>query len=202
MVATSHTRLPTTSTGRGSVNRGGISGTGDSGGSGVTPTTIAAGTSRAPQRCPVSFCSVREPSEIRALAGDLSLAVVRLTRHLRGRRPDAQISLTQLSALATLATDGAMTPGALAAKERVQPPSMTRVIASLSEMRLVNRDPHPTDGRQVIVSLAEAGQALLRNETSAREEWMSDQLSGLSPEQLRTLADAVTIMRQLVAEPE
>src|SRR5689334_11133787 len=70
---------------------------------------------------------VKTPSDIRALAGELSLAVVRLTRHLRGRRADAQISLTQLSALATLARDGAMTPGVLAAKERVQPPSMTRV---------------------------------------------------------------------------
>ncbi|WP_156517743.1 MarR family transcriptional regulator, partial [Rhodococcus sp. LB1] len=69
-------------------------------------------------------------TDTRALASDLSLAVVRLTRHLRGRRVDAQVSLTQLSALATLARDGAMTPGNLAAREKVQPPSMTRVIAS------------------------------------------------------------------------
>jgi hypothetical protein len=63
-------------------------------------------------------------TDTRALASDLSLAVVRLTRHLRGRRVDAQVSLTQLSALATLARDGAMTPGNLAAREKVQPPSM------------------------------------------------------------------------------
>lgn len=95
-----------------------------------------------------------------------------------------------------------MTPGALAAKERVQPPSMTRVISALSEMHLVNRDPHPTDGRQVIVSLADAGSALLQNENSAREAWMSQQLSGLDAEQLRVLTDAVTIMKQLVADSE
>ncbi|MFI9506103.1 MarR family winged helix-turn-helix transcriptional regulator [Nocardia sp. NPDC052566] len=142
------------------------------------------------------------PSDVRALAGELSLAVVRLTRHLRGRRADSQISLTQLSALATLAREGAMTPGALAAKERVQPPSMTRVIASLSDMALVERKPHPTDGRQIIVSLSEAGRALIDDETSAREAWMTDQLSGLTDDQLVVLTRAVGIMKQIVAESE
>ncbi|MFQ6397839.1 MarR family winged helix-turn-helix transcriptional regulator [Nocardia sp. KC 131] len=142
------------------------------------------------------------PSDVRALAGELSLAVVRLTRHLRGRRADAQISLTQLSALATLHRDGAMTPGALAAKERVQPPSMTRVIASLSDLKLVERKPHPTDGRQIIISLSDAGRALIADETSAREAWMTEQLSTLTDEQLVVLTKAVGIMKQLVTESE
>ena len=142
------------------------------------------------------------PSDTRELASELSLAVVRLTRHLRGRREDAQISLTQLSALATLHREGAMTPGALATRERVQPPSMTRVIASLAELQLVRRDPHPTDGRQVIVSLSDSGRALVHDEANAREAWMTEQLSGLGPDQLRILGDAVDIMKQIVAESE
>ncbi|KAF0848068.1 DNA-binding MarR family transcriptional regulator [Nocardia caishijiensis] len=142
------------------------------------------------------------PSDVRALAGDLSLAVVRLTRHLRGRRAEAQISLTQLSALATLARDGAMTPGNLAGKERVQPPSMTRVIASLADLELVQRRPHPTDGRQIIVSLSPAGRALVADETHAREAWMTEQLSNLAPEQLMVLDQAVAIMNQIIAGSE
>ncbi|ASF10231.1 putative MarR family transcriptional regulator [Nocardia brasiliensis NBRC 14402] len=142
------------------------------------------------------------PSDVRTLAGELSLAVVRLTRHLRGRRADAQISLTQLSALATLSRDGAMTPGALAAKERVQPPSMTRVIASLTDLGLVERKPHPTDGRQIIVSLSEAGRALIADETNAREAWMTEQLSGLTEDQIVVLTRAVGIMKQIVDQSE
>ncbi|WP_042940124.1 MarR family transcriptional regulator [Rhodococcus sp. AW25M09] len=138
----------------------------------------------------------------RELASDLSLAVVRLTRHLRGRRVDSQVSLTQLSALATLSREGAMTPGALAARERVQPPSMTRVIASLAELGLVGRTPHPTDGRQVIVSLSPAGEELIADEASAREAWMTAQLAGLEPDQLDTLRDAVTIIGALVNDSE
>ncbi len=95
-----------------------------------------------------------------------------------------------------------MTPGGLAAKERVQPPSMTRVIASLSEMALVQRDPHPTDGRQIIVSLSENGRALIADETHAREAWMTEQLSRLSPDQLSVLAQAVGIMKQIVDQSE
>lgn len=95
-----------------------------------------------------------------------------------------------------------MTPGALAAKERVQPPSMTRVIASLTDLDLVVRNPHPTDGRQIIVSLSPAGHALLADEASAREEWMTEQLSALTEDQLVVLTRAVGIMKQIVAESE
>lgn len=141
-------------------------------------------------------------TDLRALASDLSLAVVRLTRHLRGRRTDSPVSLTQLSALASLAVAGEMTPGALAARERVQPPSMTRVIASLADLGLVDRKPHPTDGRQIIVSLSTAGSALLADEAAAREVWMTEQLATLEPAQLQTLADAVTIMTAIVEHSE
>lgn len=95
-----------------------------------------------------------------------------------------------------------MTPGALAAKERVQPPSMTRVIASLTDLDLVERNPHPTDGRQIIVSLSPAGRALIADEASAREAWMTEQLSTLTEDQLVVLTRAVAIMKQIVAESE
>ncbi|EME23017.1 MarR family winged helix-turn-helix transcriptional regulator [Rhodococcus triatomae] len=140
--------------------------------------------------------------DTRSLASDLSLAVVRLSRHLRGRRADSPVSLTQLSAIASLDEHGPMTPGGLAAKERVQPPSMTRVIASLADLGLVARAPHPTDGRQIIVSLTDSGQALLADETSAREKWMTSQLAGLDEEQLAVLRKSVDIISGLVTNSE
>ncbi len=108
------------------------------------------------------------------------------------------MSLTQLSALATLSAEGSMTPGALAAREKVQPPSMTRVIASLADLGLVDRTPHPTDGRQIIVSLSDAGHALMESETQAREAWMTEKLSHLEGKDLETLRDAVAIITSLV----
>jgi DNA-binding MarR family transcriptional regulator len=134
------------------------------------------------------------------LASDLSLAVMRLARQLRFRRPESQVTLSQLSALATLAKDGAMTPGALAVKERVRPPSMTRVIASLVDLGLVVRTSHPADGRQVLVAVSEAGAGLVDSERQASQEWLRGRLATLDSEDRGVLLRAADLMTVLVDE--
>jgi DNA-binding MarR family transcriptional regulator len=134
------------------------------------------------------------------LANDLSLATLRLARQLRFRRPDSPVSLSQLSALATLAKDGPMTPGALAVKERVRPPSMTRVIASLAELGFVDRCAHPDDGRQVLVSASQAGTELIEAERRASREWLQLRLAELEPAQRDTLLAAADLMLAIVNE--
>jgi DNA-binding MarR family transcriptional regulator len=134
------------------------------------------------------------------LASDLSLAVVRLARQLRFRRAESPVSLSQLSALSTLAKEGAMTPGALAMRERVRPPSMTRVIASLAEMGFVARTAHPGDGRQVLVSVSPAGVELIEAERRASQEWLKARLERLDSEQRRILLTAADLMTAIVDE--
>lgn len=136
------------------------------------------------------------------LSGELSLAVVRLARRLRGRRISRVVSLTQLSALHTLHHEGPMTPGALALAERVQPPSMTRVIASLSDLGMVKREPHPTDGRQAIVTLSQKGSDVITAERDAREEWLSDRLDDLSPDERAALAAIVPIINKIITSDD
>jgi DNA-binding MarR family transcriptional regulator len=134
------------------------------------------------------------------LASDLALAVIRLARQLRFRRTDSPVSLSQLSALATLSKEGAMTPGALAVKERVRPPSMTRVIASLAELGFVARAAHPADGRQVLVSVSDAGINLIEAERRASQEWLRARLARLNSEERATLMAAADLMSALVDE--
>lgn len=134
------------------------------------------------------------------LASDLSLAVVRLARQLRFRRPDSPVSLSQLSALASLAKEGPMTPGALAVRERVRPPSMTRVIASLADLGFVNRAAHPDDGRQVLVSASQSGLELIEAERRASREWLQQRLAELTPDQRETLLQAADLMSAIVDE--
>ena len=128
------------------------------------------------------------------LASDLSLAVIRLARQLRFRRPDSPVSLSQLSALSTLAKEGPMTPGALATRERVRPPSMTRVIASLAELGFVARTAHPADGRQVLVSVSRAGADLIEAERRASQEWLKRRSTSLEPDQRNTLLVAADLI--------
>ncbi|TNC28156.1 MarR family winged helix-turn-helix transcriptional regulator [Amycolatopsis alkalitolerans] len=136
---------------------------------------------------------MREP----ALAGRLRLAVVRLNRKLRAQRTDQNVSLTQLAALSTLHKCGALTPGRLAAKEGVQPPSMTRVITALEEMGYVARTPHPTDGRQAIVTLTEAGASFVEATISVREAWLDRKLAELSGDEREVLARAAEIIDRM-----
>ena len=134
------------------------------------------------------------------LASDLSLAVMRLARQLRFRRPESTVTLSQLSALDTLAKEGAMTPGALAIRERVRPPSMTRVIASLADLGLVARTAHPADGRQVLVAVSRTGLELLDSERRASQEWLRKRLAALDADQRATLLRAADLMTVLVDE--
>lgn len=132
------------------------------------------------------------------LASDLSLAVMRLARQLRFRRPESPVTLSQLSALATLAKEGAMTPGTLAVRERVRPPSMTRVIASLVDLGLVVRAAHPADGRQILVAASVSGAELVERERLASQDWLHKRLATLDPQERDILLQAAGLMTVLV----
>jgi DNA-binding MarR family transcriptional regulator len=90
-----------------------------------------------------------------------------------------------------------MTPRELADAERVQPPSMTRIVAVLEERGLVQRSAHPTDRRQVILSPTETGAALIRENRRLREAWLARQLAALTPSERATLRDAAQILDRL-----
>ncbi|MBW8764923.1 MAG: MarR family transcriptional regulator [Geodermatophilales bacterium] len=124
---------------------------------------------------------------------------MRFSRRLRNQRVDTSVTLTHLAALSTLKRHGPMSPGELAAHERVQPPSMTRVVVALENMGLVTRTPHPTDGRQVIIGLTAEAEELLSAEAQAREAWLSERLQELSPEERAILREAAVIIEKLAS---
>ena len=134
-----------------------------------------------------------------ALAHDLRLAVMRFSRRLRNQRVDQSVTLTHLAALSTLKRHGPMSPGELAGHERVQPPSMTRVVVALEGMGMVTRSPHPTDGRQVVIHLTPAAEELLGAEARAREAWLSGMLQQLTAEERAVLREAAVIMDKLAS---
>ena len=144
--------------------------------------------------------SVRTTLDTAALAHELRLAVMRLSRRLRNQRVDTSVTLTHLAALSTLRRHGPMSPGELASHERVQPPSMTRVVVALEGMGLVTRTPHPTDGRQVILDLSPEARELLDAEARAKEAWLSEQLQQLPEGQRALLRDAAAILDTLASE--
>ncbi len=134
------------------------------------------------------------------LATALRISVSRLARRLRVERQAeglASLSDTQLAALAVLDAHTAMTPGELAEHEKVQPPSMTRVIAVLEERGLVMRAPHRTDRRQVVLTATEEGRTLVSQARRRRDAWLAKRLKELTPEERALLRAAAPVLEKL-----
>ena len=136
------------------------------------------------------------------LAEHLRVAIARLTRKLRQTRPMGELTQNQISVLASLELAGALTPRELAEAERVQPPTMTKVLARLEERGLVQRAPHPTDGRQVLLSATEAGRAVLLEQRRMKAEWLTGRLARLSATDREVLAQAAEILDRLARESD
>lgn len=133
-----------------------------------------------------------------ALASSLRVAIARVGRRLRHERLEGSVvSLGQIGVIARLYVDGDQTIGSLAESECVKPPSMTRTIASLEEAGLAQRLPHPSDGRQVVVTLTEAGKDVLIADRRRRDAWLVGALSELTPDERAVLAAAAPLLERL-----
>ena len=136
-------------------------------------------------------------STISELAALLRPSLLRLTRIIRNQRVDMSVTLTQLSAMATLSNRGPMSAGELAGFERVQPPSMTKVLANLEERGLVQRATHPDDRRQAIIAITPAGDELLASERRSRDAWLSQRLAQLSADERALIRNALPVLDKL-----
>lgn len=136
-----------------------------------------------------------------ALATALRISVSRLARRMRAQRLasglEPGLSDTQLAALAALERHEMMTPGELAEHEKVQPPSMTRVIAVLEERGLVIRAPHASDRRQVVLTATAEGKEVVRQSRRLRDAWLAKRLRELTPQERQLLRQAAPILEKL-----
>src|SRR6202453_1553566 len=164
-----------------------------------TPQTPVA---RTPRGMPDRKAKTSDMQSDSGLATAMRISISRLARRLRVERlglggPETVLSDIQLAALAALERHDAMSPGELAEHEKVQPPSMTRVIAVLEERGLVRRAAHPTDRRQVILTVTQEGRDVVQLVRRRREAWLAQRLQELTPEERATLLAAAPILEKL-----
>lgn len=132
-------------------------------------------------------------------ADELTTVMAQLTRRLRAASGQDELTPSQVSVMGRLGRQGPATTAALARGELVRPQSMRVTLAALEERGLVTRAPDPTDGRQVVFSLTEAGARTRGSAREARRGWLAEAMeSELTPAEQRTLAEAVALLKQLV----
>ncbi len=130
------------------------------------------------------------------LANELRIACQQVSRRVRFE-PNAEIPPHQVSVLSKL-TAGPRTPGELADLEQISAPSLTRTANALAEAGLIARTDHPTDGRCKVLSLTDAGRAVLQRVARARDDWMYGKLKDLDADELDVLHQAVDLLRRRV----
>lgn len=132
-----------------------------------------------------------------AFADELRTALFRIVRRMRLERSSEQITEGQYAVLAALSRLGPLTPGALAEREGVQPPVMTRTLNALAAAGLVERAPHPTDGRQVVVTITESGEEEIRETRRRRQSWMTARLADLTADEYDALVRTVGVLGRM-----
>jgi DNA-binding MarR family transcriptional regulator len=128
---------------------------------------------------------------------ELSLAIGQLIRRLRMETNPDELSWSQTATLARLDKAGAMTTADLARAEFVKPQSMGTTLADLEQAGLVQRRPHPTDGRQVLFELTAEGMEARRQRNIAKREWLLAAMAKLDPAEQRTLLAAAALLKRL-----
>lgn len=139
------------------------------------------------------------PPPIADVAGHLRLVVARTARRLR-QEADADLSPSMISALASVDRHGPVTPSELAAHERVQRPTITRVLARLEELGLIERAPDPADRRSALITASAEGRTLLRHQRSRKDQFLARRLAALEPDEVATLERAAAILERMLDE--
>ena len=130
-------------------------------------------------------------------AAELRAALGVLFRRLRQTRVEGDLTLPESSALSRLDHHGPTTAAQLARLEQVSPQSVGVTLQSLEARGLIERAPDPHDGRRVILSATEAGDATLRSKRTARTEQLSRALPALSEHERAQLMAALPALRRL-----
>lgn len=133
------------------------------------------------------------------LAARLRLSVTRTARRLR-QEADADLTPSQVAALATIERHGPLTPSDLAATERIQRPTATRVAAHLEGRGLVARTGDPGDGRVSLLSATAQGRALLETMRSRKNAFLADRMADLSAEDRAALERAADVLERMLGD--
>ena len=136
--------------------------------------------------------------EAAEVAARLRLSATRLARRLR-QEAGTGLTPSQLSALATVHNHGPLTLGALAEREQVAPPSITKVVTKLEADGLLERSPDPTDRRVSHVRTTPVGAELVDESRRRKTAWLTERIRELDDDERHRLGAALDVLDRLIS---
>ena len=140
---------------------------------------------------------MKNPRDLERSVSELTLAIGLLLRRVRAATATQELSLSESAVLGRVARDGPATTAELARAEAVKPQSMRTTVAALAAKGLVERKPHPTDGRQIYIQLTAQGAATRQRIKEAKHTWLAQVASELDLRDQKTLFAAGEIFKRL-----
>ena len=142
-------------------------------------------------------------NELVETAGQLQRSALRLARVLHASRPEKGLALSQVGVLGRLYRNGQSTATDLAAYLRIQPQSLTRLIADLEWRKLITRRANEVDRRQSLLAIRDAGVQLLRREIGDQRAKLAQIMAkALTPSEQGMLRLAAGLMDHLAEAVE
>ena len=133
------------------------------------------------------------------LPARLRMVIARLNRRLR-QQIEPDVTASQFAALASIEHHGPLSLGELAAIERVQPPTLTKVVTKLEELGYVIREPDATDRRVARVRLSPGGERFIAASRDKRNAYLAGRLAQFTPDEMAALEEALPLLERLVED--
>jgi DNA-binding MarR family transcriptional regulator len=148
---------------------------------------------------------VSQPTLDRPTLEDLSAELVlytgRLVRAVT-RATSTDVPTASLRLLSQLDELGPVTVGALARADRCAQPTMSAGVHVLCDRGWAVKLPHPSDARSSLVSLTDAGRAVLGDARRERAAVVADRLRAGARHTESDLATAVAVLRGLLQDTD
>ena len=136
--------------------------------------------------------------DLRPTADRLHSLAIHLLRRLRVVDAESGIGPSQLSALSVLVFGGPRSLTELAAAEQVTAATMSRLVSAMHRAGLVRRQTVGSDRRRQLLTPTAKGRRILQAGRDRRVRRLAEALKSLSEEELKQLAELVTLLQHVV----
>jgi DNA-binding MarR family transcriptional regulator len=132
-----------------------------------------------------------------SLAEMLHRGAIGLLRGVKVADQETGVSPQRLSALSVLVFGGPQSLASLATAEGVKPPTMSKLVAELENIGLVEKSPDPQDGRGLVIAATARGRKVMLAGRDRRLALLTHRLAGLSERELARLEAAAPVLLKL-----
>jgi DNA-binding MarR family transcriptional regulator len=130
----------------------------------------------------------------------VSHALERIISWLRDAREPGGLSASTLSALSRLESGGPLRVTELSYREGLTQPGMTTLIHRLEDAGLALREPDPSDGRAVRVSITDLGIERVIDYRASRAALIGERLQALTPADQASLVAALPALDHFITD--